>query len=116
MLAVLKHPEVSSKRALKVKSFVTTPDEILAEFQRQTLTEGEWSVSYTPLDELRKAETEAWEIKKPTATVYTLRRIWTEGGTLYDKWDNDVIEPGRLDTLEDAVKLSIKQQGWASET
>jgi hypothetical protein len=110
-LAVLKHPDVASRRALKVKSFVTTPDEILQEFQRQIPeTQGKWTVSYTPLDELKRLELKAWENKVPTATVYTLKRIWTEGGTLYENWDNAAIEPGQLDTLEDAVMLAIKQQ------
>lgn len=101
---------MSSKRALKVTSFVTTPKDILAEFERQTLTEGEWTISYTSVQELKRLESEAWEKKDPFATLYTLRRIWTEGGTLYDKWDNDILEPGKLDTLEDAVKLSIAEQ------
>ncbi|RDW79371.1 hypothetical protein BP6252_04009 [Coleophoma cylindrospora] len=109
-VAVLKHPDVSSKRALKVKSFVTTPDEILAEFQRQTQTEGKWNVSYSSLETLKQLEAEAWASKVPPATFYTLRRIWTEGATLYDQWDNDDIQPEKLDTLEDAVKLAIEQQ------
>lgn len=105
LVASLHHPEASLNRALKVQSFVVTPKEITAEFERQTGGEP-WKVSYTPLDELKQLEAKAWEEGKPLATVYTLRRIWTEGGTLYAKTDNESIglKPEDMDSLELAVK------------
>ncbi|RFU26259.1 hypothetical protein B7463_g10076, partial [Scytalidium lignicola] len=108
VVASLQHPEVSVNRALKVHSFTTTPNEILAEFQRQT---GEiWKVAYTPLNELKKLEQEAWAVGDPLATVYTLRRIWTEGGTLYDKTDNEAIGVVVTDTLGSMVKRAIEKE------
>jgi len=102
------HPEKSSRRALKVKSFTTTPLNILQEFQRQT--NSKWSVSYTSLERLRALESEAWENRSPLAAGYTLRRIWTEGGTLYPEWDNAEIGADDMDTLEIAIKLAIETQ------
>jgi hypothetical protein len=46
-------------------------------------------------------------------TPLTLRRIWTEGGTLYDKRDNGRIFGGEegLETLEDQVKVVVERFG-----
>jgi hypothetical protein len=108
LLQVLTHPSACSRRALKVQSFVTTPNEILKEFESQTGST--WTVSFTSREHLRFLEKQAWEEKKPLAPIYTLRRIWTEGGTLYDEWDNTAIAAAHLDTLSDAVRLAIEQQ------
>ncbi|KAI1641120.1 isoflavone reductase family protein [Biscogniauxia mediterranea] len=110
LVAVLLHPETSDNRALKVNSYTTTPHEILAEFERQMETK--WEVSYTPLDELKAHEQRAWEEGKPYATLYTLRRIWTEGGTLYDQTDNAALEKNKMDTVEMSVQHEITS--WAS--
>ncbi|KAH6962525.1 NmrA-like family-domain-containing protein [Ilyonectria sp. MPI-CAGE-AT-0026] len=107
VVAALHHPEASSNKALKVQSFVVTPKEILAEFEKQT---GEqWRVSYSSLQGLKDAEAKAWAEGKGSATSYTLRRIWAEGGTLYEKSDNDVIglKGSELETLEDAVRRGL---------
>lgn len=104
----LTHWEKARGRALKLNSFTTTPDEILAEFEKQT---GEkWDVQYTPLDQLRKLEQDAWEKGQPDATGLTLRRIWTEGGTLYERRDNEDIGAGDTVTLAGAVKDAIRAQ------
>ncbi|KAJ5947300.1 hypothetical protein N7466_000315 [Penicillium verhagenii] len=96
-------------RALCVNSFTTTPALIQAEFERQT-TGAPWTdVSYTPLDRLRELEAKAWEEGKPTATVLTLRRIWTEGGTLYEERANGVIGEPKLTGLEEVVANEIKR-------
>jgi hypothetical protein len=108
LVASLKHPEASRNRALIVNSFTTTPAEILAEFEKQTAAK--WEVSYTSLDELKKLEQESWEQTKPFAGGFTLKRIWTEGGTLYEKRDNDLIGPVQVDSLADKVEEIIKQQ------
>ena len=111
VVAALLRPEASKNQALKVNSFTTTPAEILSEFQRQTGTDGgEWDVTYTPVDELREMEEQGWAAGNPRATVFTLRRIWTEGGTLYEKRDNERIEAPAMQTLERAVRLSIAKQ------
>ena len=59
LVAAVQNPEASLNRALIVNSFTTTPDEIVEEFSRQT--DSKWKVSYMPLDELKKAEQQAWE-------------------------------------------------------
>ncbi|KAJ5894587.1 hypothetical protein N7495_006278 [Penicillium taxi] len=100
-------PEIRN-RPLCVNSFTTSPAEIQAEFERQT---GEkWSdISYNSLDTLRALEAKAWESGSPFATVLTLRRIWTEGGTLYETRANGLIgEPETL-TLEEVVANEIKR-------
>lgn len=104
----LTHWDVARNRAVKLNSFTTTPKDILAEFEKQTGSK--WAVDYTPLDELRQLEQAAWEKNDPTATVYTLRRIWTEGGTLYERRDNEDIGAVDTQTLEELVKESIEKQ------
>ncbi|KAH7159455.1 NmrA-like family-domain-containing protein [Dactylonectria estremocensis] len=111
VVAALRHPQESFDKALKVQSFVVTPKQILAEFEKQT---GEqWNVSYSSLETLKQAEQKAWEEGKGYATSYTLRRIWAEGGTLYEKTDNAVIglKDSELETLKDAIHRSLTT-GW----
>lgn len=110
VVAALMHPEACKNRALRLNSFTTTPKEIVAEFERQAGA-GEWRVDSTSLDNLKAMESEAWQKQDPRATAYTLRRIWTEGGTLYSKRDNEVIgmEDG-METLQEAVAQAIKLQ------
>jgi len=106
----LLHPEASKNRPLKVNSFTTTPLEVVAEFEKQTGFK--WTVTYTSLGKLRELEEEAWENKNPFATIFTLRRIWAEGGTLYKKRDNGLIDGEDTENLEDAVRDAIvKQRG-----
>jgi hypothetical protein len=63
------------------------------------------------LEELKKLEKEAWDSGAPYATPLTLRRIWTEGGTLYDKpRDNSLIGDPEMETLADQVKQIIERQ------
>ncbi|KAH8650934.1 putative isoflavone reductase like protein [Tricladium varicosporioides] len=108
VVKALLHPKESQKKALRVNSFTTTPASIVAEFERQT---GEtWSVTYTSLDKLRELEKHAYETKVPIAPVFTLRRIWAEGGTLYEKRDNALIDADDMDTLENAVRDAIAVQ------
>jgi hypothetical protein len=93
---------------LIINSFTTTPSEILAEFERQTASV--WEVSYTSLERLRMLEQKAWEESGPNATGYTLRRIWTEGGTLYPANDNESVGFTRQETLSAAVSRVIAAQ------
>jgi uncharacterized protein YbjT (DUF2867 family) len=112
VVAALKHPgEATKNKALKVNSFTATPKKIVAEFEKQTGGQP-WDVSYTSLDELKELEHEAWAKQDPGAGVFTLKRIWTEGKTLYEHRDNDVIdmEGDKVESLESAVKQAIKVQ------
>lgn len=107
-VAALRHPVESKNKALIVNSFTTTPNKILKVYERQT---GEnWSVQYTSLEQLKKIEIEAWEKVGIKATGVTLRRIWTEGGSLYDYRDNEKIGFTIPESLSDAVTLAIKSQ------
>jgi hypothetical protein len=103
----LKSPDAAFGKALVVQSFVVTPNEVLAEYERQT--GAKWQVITTPLDEIRALEAKLWEEGDPRATLVTLRRIWAEGGTLYAKNDNGVlgVTPKDLDSLESAVKKTL---------
>ncbi|KAF9890866.1 hypothetical protein FE257_005442 [Aspergillus nanangensis] len=109
----LTHWDVARNRAMKVNSFTTTPRGILEEFEKQT--NSKWTVDYTPLEELRRIEKKAWENGAPIATVCTLRRIWTEGSTLYDRRDNEDIGAVQTESLEDLVRGSIQGQLAASQ-
>ncbi|PWY90224.1 NAD(P)-binding protein [Aspergillus heteromorphus CBS 117.55] len=104
----LTHWDGARNRALKLNSFTTTPADILAEFEAQT--GAQWTVEYTSLDQLRSLEREAWAKEAPEATGCTLRRIWTEGGTLYDRRDNEDIGVTETKTLGELVTGSIRSQ------
>jgi nucleoside-diphosphate-sugar epimerase len=110
LVAALQTPTNSSQRILKVNSFTTTGKETVAEFEKQTGSK--WDVSYTPLDQLKKLEEQAWEEDWPSKTPLTLRRIWTEGGTLYENRDNGKIgfDDGP-DSMADQVKNTIANHG-----
>lgn len=108
-MKALLHPEASKNRALKVNSFTTTEQEALAEFEKQTGGQ-KWRVEYISIEDLKKFEKEAWESGNPVATLFTLRRIWATGGTLYEKRDNYLIDGDDTDTLQDAVRSAIASQ------
>ncbi len=115
VVATLRHPEASFGKALKVQSFVVTPNEVLAEYERQTAST--WNVTRIPLAQLAELETKLWEAGNPRATGATLRRIWAEGGTLYAKNDNELVAlgPGDLDPLELGVKRALAG-GYTTDT
>ncbi|KAL3476014.1 hypothetical protein BJX99DRAFT_228721 [Aspergillus californicus] len=108
VVGALTNWEAARGRALKLNSFTTTPDEILAEFENQT--DSKWAAEYTSLEQLKAFESEAWEKGQPDATGLTLRRIWTEGGTLYEGRDNADIGAEDTVTLPEAVKDAIRAQ------
>lgn len=107
-MAALEHLDASRNAILIVNSFTTTPAEILAEFEKQT--NSKWDVSYTPLEKLKEIEKQAWDDGLPYATPATLRRIWTEGGTLYEKRDNGVVGDPEMETMADQVGQVIAGQ------
>ena len=116
LVAALLHPpgpeeaeqNKGKPRTLKVNSFTTTPLEIVKEFERQT---GEkWDIGYTSLDDVRSEEKERWEKGDPLATLWTLRRIWGEGGTLYEQRDNRKVGEPKMEELPEQVGKSIEKQ------
>lgn len=114
VVAALLHPDVAKNRALRVNSFTATPNEIVAEFERVS-NSAPWKVDYTPLDKLRELEQAAWAAGNPVAAGLTLRRIWAEGGTLYDQRDNGLIGmEDKVDTLHDAIKQAVEVQSQAT--
>jgi hypothetical protein len=94
-------------RPLCVNSFTTSPAEIQSLFERHI--PGPWNVSYTPLERLRELEGEAWGAGNPAATVVTLRRIWSEGGTLYEKRANELIGEPKTSSLEEVVAREVRR-------
>lgn len=104
VVAALQHPEAAVGKALKVHSFETTPKKVLAEYEK--LTGQGWTVDYVPLSKVVEVEKKLWEDKNPAATVITLRRIWAEGGTLYEKTDNEAIgvKSEDLESLDTVLK------------
>ncbi|OTB10177.1 hypothetical protein K445DRAFT_323209 [Daldinia sp. EC12] len=112
VVAALRHPEVSMGKVLKVQSFVTTPNEIVAEFEKQTGSK--WTVEHTPNQKIREVENEKWNANDPIATLYTLKRIWAEGGTLYEKTDNEILglTPEDMEPLSAAVERAISGKGY----
>jgi len=109
VVAALQHPDESANKILIVNSFTATPNQILAEFEKQTGSN--WDVSYVSLDKLKETEKDWWEAGQPWATGATLRRIWTEGGTLYPRdRDNGVIGNPPMEDLEWQVAEVIAAQ------
>ena len=98
--------DAARNATLKVNSFIATPGDILLEFVKQTMEQ--WHSTYTSLNDLLELEETAWKSGNPSAAVCTLRRIWTQGGTLYDEYDN-----GRLGIMEtDCLRESVRSAIW----
>ena len=98
----------SRNQTLIVHSFTATPNEILAEYERQTCRT--WQKSYTDVKTIKRMEKEAYEVHSPLAAVMTLRRIWTEGGTLHKFYDDSLLGYVKTDTLSEQVTLNIAKQ------
>jgi hypothetical protein len=107
LVAALQHPGASRNRVLIVNSFTTTPDEILDEFERQSGVK--WELEYTDLERLKEMEEKAWQEQDPKAAVCTLRRIWTEGGTLYEKRDNALIGDPPMEIVANQVRQASEK-------
>lgn len=91
-----------------VHSFTATPHEILAEYEQQTGSK--WERSYTSVERLKEIEKEEYQVYSALATVVTLRRIWTEGGTLYKFYDEGILGEIETETLESQVTSNIRKQ------
>jgi hypothetical protein len=111
VVAALRHPEEAKNRALLCNSFRASPRAILEEFERQTGGE-KWEVANTDLETLKQLERDAWAKQDARAVPLSLRRIWSEGGTLYgEPRHNGLIgmEEG-VDSLQSAVEQAVKVQ------
>ncbi len=91
---------------------MVSPNAIMNEFEKQT--GGKWTVDHTPLENLRELEKGQWDNQSPTATLYTLRRIWAEGKTLYEKTDNESlgVRDEDLEQLDVIVERAVKGEGF----
>ncbi|RFU78332.1 isoflavone reductase family [Trichoderma arundinaceum] len=110
VVAALQHPEESFGKVLKIASFTKSPNQILAEYEKQL---GEkFTVRYVPLDEVKSLEKKYWDEGNPAATVGTLRRIWATGGAVYDKLDNEAIGllEDQLQSLDEAVRNRLENK------
>ncbi|KAL7004138.1 hypothetical protein EMMF5_006315 [Cystobasidiomycetes sp. EMM_F5] len=79
LVSSLLTPEASRNATLRVASINAKPAEQLTAFEE--ILGKKLDVSYTPLEEFRQLEQQAWAKSQPDATVYTLTRIWYEGGS-----------------------------------
>ena len=111
VVAALRYPEEAKNRALVCNSFTATPKAMLAEFERQTGGE-KWDVAVTDLETLRRLEKEAWARQDARAVPLSLRRIWSEGGTLYSEARHNGLigMEDDVDSLQSAVEQAIKVQ------
>lgn len=108
VVAALINYITSRNQTLIVHSFTATPNEIIAEHERQL--KQKFTTTYTDAKTLRAMETEAYQIYSPLATVLTLRRIWTEGGTLHKFYDDSLLGFVETENLEDQVRLNVAKQ------
>lgn len=108
VVAALINYMTSRNQTLIVHSFTATPNEILEEYEAQTGQS--WKKSYTDIKKIKTMEKEAYQIYSPLATVLTLRRIWTEGGTLHKFYDDSLLGFVETETLESQVQLNIAKQ------
>ena len=107
MVAALRNTAASRNATLFVHSFTATPHEILAEYEKQT--NSKWETSYTTIERLKEIEKEEYQIFSALATVVTLRRIWTDGGTLFKFYDEAMLGQIDSETLESQVAANIRK-------
>jgi hypothetical protein len=113
LVAALINSNASRNETLIVHSFTATPHEILAEYEEQT--GAKWDKSYTSCERLKEMEKEEYQVYSPLATVVTLRRIWTEGGTLHKFYDDAILGCGDdSETLESQVAANITEGHFPS--
>lgn len=62
------------------------------------------------MERLKEIEKEEYQIYSPLATVATLRRIWTEGGTLYPYYDDSILDVVETENLCSQVEANITKQ------
>lgn len=112
LVAALQRPEVSVGKVLKIASFTKSPNQILAEYEKQLGYK--LDTKYVPLDDVKSLEKKFWDEGNPRAVVGTLRRIWATGGAVYEKLDNEALglDEGQLQSLEEAVRNRIQGKAF----
>lgn len=112
VVAALANPQASQNKILRVQSFVVSAKDILDEFEKQTGSK--FNVKYTSKNELRQMEKQLWEEGNPGATLFTLRRIWSDGKTLYDKTNNESlgVTTDDLEPLSAVVGRAVRGEGF----
>lgn len=109
LVAALINSSASRNETLIVHSFTATPNEIVAEYEEQTGVK--WEKKYTTVERLKEIEKEEYQVYSPLATVVTLRRIWTEGGTLHKFYDEAILGVGDdCESLQSQVAANIIKQ------
>ena len=108
LVAALINGAASRNTTLNVHSFTATPHDILAEYEEQTGVT--WEKSYTSMERLKEIEKEEYQVYSPLATVATLRRIWTEGGTLHKFYDDILLGSVDTESLASQVAANIARQ------
>jgi hypothetical protein len=83
VLSSLLTPEASANATLRVSSIDNTASEIISAIS--SIANKSIQATYIPLEEFKKQEETAWKEEAPNATVYTLSRIWYEGGSDFTK-------------------------------
>jgi hypothetical protein len=106
VVAALLHAEQSANKALKVKSFIASHADVLAEFEKQTRVK--WDVQYTSLEQLKMIEEEAWKNDSWWKYTSNLRQCWMRGETLYDEFDNVALEDSETETLAKVVDDAVR--------
>ncbi|KZO98759.1 NAD(P)-binding protein [Calocera viscosa TUFC12733] len=119
VLSAVQAPAETTKNAtLRVESFTAKPSELLKSFE--TVLGKSLKPIYSSLDELRKLEKAKSEAKDPSVVVYTLNRIWYEGGSdfsrkpvalyLDEKTGEDVEDPEKSkDLFKDVPKRPLEE-------
>ncbi|KAK8155697.1 hypothetical protein IWX90DRAFT_391617 [Phyllosticta citrichinensis] len=118
VVCALRHPAQTHNRALRCHSFTTTPSAILSAFEAQTSGRGTseqetsgrgtWAVKYLHLDELCERERAAYARGDAEKGLFSVRRIWTMGGSVYKGW-----KEGR--GWDDSGEWVVRQ-GWTAGT
>jgi hypothetical protein len=115
VLSSLLTPEASANATLRVSSIDAKPSEIISALE--SIENKKIKTTYITPEEFRKAEEKAWAEGAANATVYTLTRIWYEGGTDFTKKpralylsDGKEVEDKALDQqlFKDVPKLDTK--------
>ena len=99
-----------------MSSIDAKPSEIVAAIE--TIENKPVKTTYVPAEEFRQQEEKAWAEEAPNATVYTLTRIWYEGGSDFTKKpralylrDGKEVEDKKLEEqlFKDVPKPDIKE-------
>ena len=107
VLSSLLTPEASVNATLRVSSIDSKPAEMLDTLQK---VEGKpVKARYTSLDDFKRIEHEDWEKDPSGATVYTLSRIWYEGGSDFTRKPRALYQRNGLKVEDKALESQLFQ-------